>query len=88
MFCGLDFDYQVWGRNNVVKDIMPLAEKYAPDLFDGITPNIMKAMSAGDKCYAVLTSYALEGCFGKAADLTGNDNRSDSIQDGFAASCS
>ena len=73
MFCGLDFDYQVWGRNNVVKDIMPLAEKYAPDLFDGITPNIKKAMSAGDKCYAVLTSYALEGCFGKAADLTGND---------------
>jgi len=73
MFCGMDFDYQSWGRSGVVKDLIPLIDKYDPDLLDGITPNIRKAMSAGDKCYSVLTSYDLEGCFGRTSDLNGNN---------------
>ena len=73
MFCGMDFDYQSWGRSGVVKDLIPLINKYDPDLLDGITPNIRTAMSAGDKCYSILTSYDLEGCFGRTSDLNGNN---------------
>jgi len=74
MFCGMDFDYQSWGRSGIVKDINPLIQQYAPGLLYDVTPNIREAMSAGDKCYSVMTSYDLEGCFGETALLGGKSD--------------
>ena len=74
MFCGMDFDYQSWGRSGIVKDINPLIEQYAPGLLNDVTPNIRDAMSSGDKCYSIVTSYTLEGCFGKASYFGNNDD--------------
>ena len=76
IFYGNTFDYDYWGRNNVVIDMKPYLEKNGTFREGDITPSVLRLMEDGSgHIYQTFAGYNLFGFWGRDKDF-GKDSYS------------
>ena len=70
IFYGNTFDYDYWGRNNVVIDMKPYLEKNGAFREGDITPYVLKLMEDNDgHIYQTFAGYNMFGYWGRKKDF-------------------
>ncbi len=74
IFFGNDFDYEYFGRNGMVIDMLPYLMENDRINFEEIEPALREIMFHDDVCYQLFYSFSLNGYWGKASVMSDYTN--------------
>ncbi|MBR3058242.1 MAG: hypothetical protein IKG93_09800 [Clostridiales bacterium] len=74
IFYGNSFDYDYFGKSNMVVDLLPYFQSEKELAFEQFSPAIREIIQRNDACYQLFSGYTLQGYLTKYEDMKSNED--------------